>query len=192
MMIPIALAAAVLALGASSSGMAATQTPAPGSDPGNLTRFSRGVKSRFDNIKRDIVEAAEAVPENEYAFKPTPQVRSFGELVGHIADAQNFFCGVAAGNNPEYSDAIEKSKSPTKAGLVSALKASVATCDDVYAKTTAGNALELVKAGKGDALRGMMLLDNISHDNEHYGNIVTYMRLKGHVPPSTARTQKTQ
>jgi uncharacterized damage-inducible protein DinB len=132
------------------------------------------------------------VPENEYAFKPTPQVRSFGELVGHIADAQNFFCGVAAGDNPEYSDAIEKSKSPTKAGLVSALKASVATCDDVYAKTTAGNALELVKSGKGDALRGMLLLDNISHDSEHYGNIVTYMRLKGHVPPSTARTQKTQ
>jgi hypothetical protein len=49
------------------------------------------------------------------------------------------------------------------------------------------NALALVPAGKGDALRGMMLLDNISHDNEHYGNLVTYMRLKGHVPPSTAR-----
>jgi hypothetical protein len=97
---PIVLAAAVLALGASSSGTAATQTPAPGADPGNLTRFSRGVKARFDSIKRDIVEAAEAVPENEYGFKPTPQVRSFGELVGHVADAQNYFCGVAAGNNP--------------------------------------------------------------------------------------------
>jgi len=192
MMMPIALAAAVLALGVSSSGSAAPQAPPAGSDPGNLTRFSRGLKSRFDSIKRDVVEAAEAVPENEYAFKPTPQVRSFGELVGHIADAQNFFCGVASGSNPDYSDAIEKSKSPTKAALVSALKASVAACDDVYAKTTAANALELVKAGKGDALRGMMLVDNISHDNEHYGNIVTYMRLKGHVPPSTARTQKTQ
>jgi uncharacterized damage-inducible protein DinB len=189
---PIVLAAAVLALGASSSGTAATQTPAPGADPGNLTRFSRGVKARFDSIKRDIVEAAEAVPENEYGFKPTPQVRSFGELVGHVADAQNYFCGVAAGNNPDYSDAIEKSKSPTKAALVSALKASVAACDEVYAKTTAGNVMELVKAGKSDALRGGLLLDNISHDNEHYGNIVTYMRLKGHVPPSTARMQKTQ
>jgi uncharacterized damage-inducible protein DinB len=52
--------------------------------------------------------------------------------------------------------------------------------------------MELVKAGKSDALRGGLLLDNISHDNEHYGNIVTYMRLKGHVPPSTARMQKTQ
>jgi uncharacterized damage-inducible protein DinB len=189
---PIVLATAVLALGASSSGTAATQTPAPGADPGNLTRFSRGVKARFDSIKRDIVEAAEAVPENEYGFKPTPQVRSFGELVGHVADAQNYFCGVAAGNNPDYSDAIEKSKSPTKAALVSALKASVAACDEVYAKTTAGNVMELVKAGKSDALRGGLLLDNISHDNEHYGNIVTYMRLKGHVPPSTARMQKTQ
>ena len=64
---------------------------------------------------------------------------------------------------------------------------SVAKCDEIYATTDAANALTPVPSGKGDALRGMMLLDNVSHDNEHYGNIVTYMRLKGHVPPSTAR-----
>ena len=73
-----------------------------------------------------------------------------------------------------------------------ALKDSVEKCDAVYAATDAANALTIVPAGKGDALRGMVLIDNVSHDNEHYGNIVTYMRLKGHVPPSTARTQKTQ
>lgn len=184
---------AVFTAGISTSVLAAAQpAPAPAADPGNMTRFSRAIKARFDNIKRDIVEAAEAMPEHEYTFKPTPKVRSFGELVSHIADSQNFFCGVAAGSNPEYADALEKAKAPTKTAIVEALKTSVATCDEVYAKTTAANALELVKAGKGDALRGMMLLDNVSHDNEHYGNIVTYMRLKGHVPPSTARTQKTE
>ena len=77
--------------------------------------------------------------------------------------------GVAGGSNPEYTDPIEKSVG-TKAALVSALKESVAKCDEVYAKTDAANALLLVPAGKGDALRGMMLLDNVSHDNEHYGN----------------------
>jgi uncharacterized damage-inducible protein DinB len=169
------------------TGTASAQAPASGAaDPGNMTRFSRAVKSRYDIIKRDIVEAAEAMPEAEYTFRATPQVRTFAQIIGHIADSQNFFCGVAAGSNTEYADPNEKG-SGSKAALLKALKDSVAKCDEVYAKTDAANALSLVPAGKGDALRSMMLLDNVSHDNEHYGNIVTYMRLKGHVPPSTAR-----
>ena len=96
-----------------------------------------------------------------------------------------------SGYSRRFYGASEKS-AKSKADLVKGLKDSVAKCDDVYGKTDAANALSLVKAGKGDALRGMILLDNVSHDNEHYGNIVTYMRLKGHVPPSTARTQRTQ
>jgi len=166
------------------AGVLVAQTPSP--DPGNLTRFSRALKTRFDSIKRDVVEAAEAVPESEYVFRPTPQVRTFGEIVGHIADSQLFFCGVAGGANPEYADTHERS-THGKAALLQALKDSVARCDEVYTRTDATNALELVQVGKGDALRGMMLVDNVSHDNEHYGNLVTYMRLKGHVPPSTAR-----
>ena len=167
------------------AGTASAQAPAS-ADPGNLTRFGRAIKARYDTVKRDIVDAAEAMPESEYSFRATTQVRTFAEIVGHIADSQNFFCGVAAGGNPEYADAIEKSGG-AKAALVKALKESVATCDEVYGGTDAANALALVPAGKGDALRGMMLLDNVSHDNEHDGNLVTYMRLKGHVPPSTAR-----
>jgi uncharacterized damage-inducible protein DinB len=161
------------------------QAPAP-ADPGNLTRFGRAIKTRYDTIKRDIVDAAEAMPEAEYSFRAAPPVRSFAEIVGHIADSQTFFCGVAAGGNPEYGDRIEKSAGP-KAALMKALKDSFAACDAVYDSLDAVNALAAVPAGKGDALRAMMLLDNISHDNEHYGNIATYMRLKGHVPPSTAR-----
>jgi len=186
------LALAASAAFALSANIVWAQAPAPAaSDPGNMTRFSRAIKARYDNVKRDIVEAAEGVPESEYGFKPTPAVRSFGEIIGHIADTQNYFCSVAAGTNPEYADTLEKS-AKSKADLVKGLKDSVAKCDDVYGKTDSANALSLVKAGKGDALRGMILLDNVSHDNEHYGNIVTYMRLKGHVPPSTARTQRTQ
>ena len=182
------LASAALALGVTAASAQTAPAAAP-SDPGNMTRFSRAIKARYDSIKRDIVEAADAVPESEYSFKPTPQVRSFGEIIGHIADAQNFFCGVAGGSNPEYADTIEKSRT-SKADLVKALKESVAACDAVYGATTPANVLGLEKLGKGDALRGMFLLDNVSHDNEHYGNIVTYMRLKGRVPPSTAREQK--
>src|SRR5437868_46992 len=85
------------------------QAPASASDPGNLSRFSRGVKMRYDNIKRDVVEAAEAVPDAEYSFKPTPEVRSFGEIIGHIADTQNYFCAVAAGTIPQYADILVQS-----------------------------------------------------------------------------------
>ena len=175
--------AAAFTLATTSAAFAQTQEP---SDSANIARLGRAIKSRYDTVKRDIVEAAEAMPESEYGFRATPQVRTFAAIIGHIADSQNFFCGVAGGGNPEYSDAIEQSAG-TKAALVGALKASVAKCDEVYARTDATNALALVPSGKGDALRGMMLLDNVSHDNEHYGNLVTYMRLKGHVPPSTAR-----
>jgi len=187
---PYLALAAIVAAGLSAATPAAAQD-APASAPAgspNMSRFSRAVKARFDSIKRDIVDAAEAVPESEYGFRPVPEVRSFGELIGHIVDSQNFFCGVAGGSNPEYSDAVEKRRPLTKAALIGALKASVTACDAIYADTTAENALDVVPAGKGDALRGLMLIDNISHDNEHYGNIVTYMRLKGRVPPSTGRT----
>ena len=178
----LTLAVAACAL---TAGSASAQAPAT-ADPGNLTRFGRAIKARYDTIKRDIVDAAEAMPEGEYGFRAAPPVRSFAEIVGHVADSQTFFCGVAAGGNPEYGDQIEKSAAP-KAALVRALKDSFAACDAVYDSLDAVNELATVPAGKGDALRAMMLLDNISHDNEHYGNIATYMRLKGHVPPSTAR-----
>jgi uncharacterized damage-inducible protein DinB len=171
------------------AGAAGAQTPGTEEDGAQLTRFSRAVKSRYDTIKRDIVEAAEAMPESEYAFRATSEVRTFGQIIGHIADSQNFFCDLAAGNNPDYTDTVEKSMS-TKADLVNALKASMDRCDRVYADAEAAGVLRPVKAGRGDALRGMVLIDNVSHDNEHYGNLVTYMRLKGHIPPSTLREQK--
>jgi uncharacterized damage-inducible protein DinB len=175
-----------LALSALSVSGTSAQQPAPSPMPTGLARVALGTKQRFDVIKRDIVEAAEGVPESEYGFKPTPLVRSFGELVGHVADGNTFYCGLASGSNPEWKDTTEKTVT-AKAELVKALKDSVAKCDEVYAKTTGDNALALVPAGQRDQMRAMVLLDNVAHLNEHYGNIVTYMRLKGHVPPSTAR-----
>ena len=167
------------------------QTPTPSPMPTGLARVSLGAKQRFDHITRDIADAAEAVPESEYGFKPTPQVRSFGELIGHVVDVNNFYCGMAAGSNPGWKDTAEKT-AKTKADLVKALMAATAKCDEVIAATGEGNALSLVPAGQRDQMRVMVLLDNVAHLNEHYGNIVTYMRLKGHVPPSTLREQRGQ
>jgi hypothetical protein len=81
-LLALTIAAAAVSLGAASA-----QTPAP-ADPGNMTRFGRAIKARYDTIKRDIVDAAEAMPESEYGFRATPQVRTFAEIIGHIADSQ--------------------------------------------------------------------------------------------------------
>jgi uncharacterized damage-inducible protein DinB len=162
-------------------------TPSP--MPTGLARVALGAKQRYENIKRDIADSADAVPESEYAFKPTAQVRSFGELIGHVADVNVWYCGMANGENPNWSDKTEKT-AKSKVDVVKALKAATSKCDEVIAKTTADNALSLVPAGQRDQMRIMVILDNVAHLNEHYGNIVTYMRLKGHVPPSTLREQR--
>ena len=132
------------------------------------------------------------MPAEEYAFKPTPQVRSFGELIGHVASANYFFCSQAKGEKSPATGNYETTSS--KADLVKALNGSPAYCDDAYTATTDSNFQQLVKvAGPGgggrEAGRGALTF-NTAHNNEHYGNIVVYMRLKGHVPPSTARVQR--
>jgi uncharacterized damage-inducible protein DinB len=165
------------------------QAPPPSPMPVGLARVALGAKQRYDIIKRDIAEAAQAVPEDEYAFRPSPQVRSFGELVGHVADVNTFYCAIAKGTNPSWKDRAEKT-ARTKADLIKALNEATAACDEVIAKTGEGNALSLVPAGTRDQLRIMVILDNVAHLNEHYGNIVTYMRMKNHVPPSTLREQR--
>ena len=145
-------------------------------------------KTMHATIRRDLTEAAEAMPAEEYAFKPTLQVRSFAELVGHVVNANFFFCAQA---NAEKSPATTNyEKVADKAALVKALNDSLAYCDTVYAATTDVTFPQLVKVTNGgETPRGALLMFNTTHTNEHYGNIVVDLRLKGHVPPSTARAQ---
>ena len=149
-------------------------------------------KSMHATIRRNLAEAAAAMPAEEYAFKPTPQVRSFGQLIGHVVNANFFFCSQVKGERPPSTENYENTAD--KAALVKALNASLAYCDGAYADTNDANFNQLVKAagpnGGGQTARGSVLVFNTAHNNEHYGNIVVYMRLKGQVPPSTARVQK--
>jgi uncharacterized damage-inducible protein DinB len=150
------------------------------------------VKAMHATIRRNLAEAAENMPAEEYAFQPTPQVRTFGQLVGHLTSGNFFFCSQAAGEKSPASANYEKVTD--KAALVKALNDSLAYCDKVYAGTTDATFNQRVKIdahGEGrDTVRGAVLMFNTAHNEEHYGNIVVYMRLKGHVPPSTARAQR--
>ena len=170
---------------------AAAQTTDAGFAEALSPSMAAVVKSMHATIRRNLAEAAASMPADEYAFKPTPQVRSFGELVGHVANANFFFCSQAKGEPPPSKENFEKVAD--KAALVKGINDALKYCDDVYSATTDANFSSLITmagAAKKPASRGSVLVFNNAHNNEHYGNIVVYMRLKGHVPPSTARAQK--
>jgi len=170
---------------------AAAQTTGAGFGNALSPSMAASVKAMHATIRRNLAEAADAVPPDEYAFKPTPDVRSFGELVGHVANANFFFCSQAKGEKSPATQNYEKATD--KAVLVKALKDALSYCDDVYASTTDGNFSQVVTmTGQGNpqSARGGVLVFNTAHNNEHYGNMVVYLRLKGHVPPSTAGAQR--
>ena len=158
--------------------LAAPQQPA-------ATTTTASIRGGYDVVKGYLTKAIEQVPEEHFAFKPTPEVRSLGELFGHIADANFMICGMASGEKATMSG-IEKSKK-TKAELREALAASFQFCDSAFAGMTDAKAVETVKFFlPGTHTRLGVLAFNMAHDFEHYGNIVTYMRMKGMVPPSSA------
>ena len=130
-----------------------------------------------------IEGAAEKMPEEQYALKPDPAVRSFGQILGHIADANYLFCSAVLGENSP-SPGIEKTKT-TKADLRAALHDAFAYCDRAYNALTDASANDLVKAFGQERNKLGLLWFNASHNLEHYGNLVVYLRLKGYVPPSS-------
>jgi uncharacterized damage-inducible protein DinB len=156
--------------------------------------LAAGVNAMHAAIRRNLAEAAENMPADEYAFRPTPQVRTFGQLIGHLINSNFFFCAqVASEKSPATADYQQITEKPA---LVKALNDSLAYCDRVYAATTDANFLQPLQianvhgTGSTKTVRGAVLMYNIAHNNEHYGNLVVYMRLKNHVPPSTARAQQ--
>jgi uncharacterized damage-inducible protein DinB len=130
-----------------------------------------------------ITAAAADAPESMYSYRPTPDVRTFGQLIGHIAGSQNLYCAIALGEKPPEEDAVEKTAT-TKAALVAALKQSNDYCTRAYKLTDAATAGTIDLYGQKRS-KVFVLLENASHDNEHYGNIVTYMRMNKLVPPSS-------
>ena len=131
-----------------------------------------------------VTAAAEQVPDSSYSYRPVPTVRTFGQLVAHIAGSQDMFCAQALGEQAHASDEIERTITE-KAALVAALKASTAHCQKAYAMTDADAMKRTVKTFAGERSALWALLYSTVHDNEHYGNIVTYMRMLGMVPPSS-------
>ena len=137
----------------------------------------------YGGVKAILLRSAEKMPEENYIFKPTDAVRSFGHIVGHVADAQYVFCSLVRGEtNP--TPKIEQTKT-SKADLIAALKDAFAYCDKAYDGMTDASAVQMVKLHGGDTPKLGALAANNVHTVEHYGNLVTYMRMKNIVPPTS-------
>lgn len=139
------------------------------------------VRGNYMGVKKNILKAAEKMPESDYSFKPTPDVRSFGQLVDHVAEVQSLICGIVSGAAGRGGASPKTSKQDVMAEL----KASFDSCDSVYEGMTESEGKTIVKTPVGDASKFGVLIFNAIHDNETYGTMAVYLRLKGIVPPSS-------
>ena len=159
--------------------LCALPTPAGAQEP--LVQSLRGL---FDVTKQHIMATARELNEQMYSYRPSDEVRSAGEILAHIADGQMLFCSAAAGESRSGSDSFEEANL-TKAGTIRALDVAFAHCEAVFDRMTDADLGTGVEFFTGPNTAGGVLAFNSAHNYEHYGNLVTYMRLNGLVPPSS-------
>lgn len=150
--------------------------------------LSAAIRADYTRMKNNVIRSAEEMPESEYGFRPTPDVRTFGQQIAHVADDQYNYCYGAKGEvrKAAYSE-LENTLSK-KTDLVAALKQAFAYCDGAYDSLTDASAAQMMAAGKVKLPKLAILTYNTSHTSLHYGNIIVYLRLKGLVPPSSQRS----
>lgn len=176
---------AMIAAGAVSGVTAGAQAPVPAA----AGPVGKSLQDAWNAARRNIVQSGEFMPAEHYAFKPADSVRTFGQILAHVAGANHIFCAAAKGTTSTVAeDQFEKSAT-TRPAIMKALADSMAYCDSVFAGLTDAQLAQAVELpfGMGKGPRSTAIIGNISHLNEHYGNLVTYMRIKGIVPPSSRR-----
>jgi hypothetical protein len=150
--------------------------------------ITQALRDAWASAKTNIRKSADVMPEAKYGFKPVEGVRTFGALLAHVAGASYEFCAAAKGEKtPHAEDEFEKS-AKTKAEIVKALDGAIAYCDEIYKTLDDASAAQVVNGAFGGPKgpRAAALFGNTGHFQEHYGNIVTYLRINGLVPPSSA------
>jgi uncharacterized damage-inducible protein DinB len=154
---------------------------------GSGNPISQAIRQGWTTAQKNITDSAELMPESDYGFKPVEGVRTFGQILAHVAGANYLFCSASKGEkSPHAEDDFEKTAT-TKAAIVKALAESMAYCDGQFTALDDRSAAELVTMPfrMPKAARASALIMNVGHLNEHYGNLVTYFRIKGMVPPSS-------
>lgn len=163
---------------------AAQQIPA-----GQKIGLAAYLRAGYTGLRTNLMQAADKMPEADYGFKPgsMPEVRTYGQLFAHVADGQFGTCAAVKGvPSPNQGKNLEQ-ELKTKAEFVRALADSFAFCDDAFSSLTDANAVEFVRQGPGEVVRGAVLAGLLVHNSEMYGISTVYLRAKNLVPPSTER-----
>lgn len=179
----MAMAAALVAVAASS---VLAQAPAVPRPPQTFAAFLQG---QYATPKRNLTGSADKMPAEHFGFRPTPAVMTYSELLAHVADTQFFYChAVKGGPNPAAGKDFKQMTD--RPAITQIVKDAFAYCDDVFAGLTDANAVEMITVGDAPNQRRVARANQLTlvivHGNEHYGNLVTYMRIKGIVPPSSS------
>ena len=144
----------------------------------------QSMKSLFDVTKTNIMATAEILDEDLYTYRPTEEVRTTGQILAHIADWQYVFCSAAAGEANPKAENFEETRT-NKRAIIAALEIGFAYCDRIYEETDDEKAASVTPLfGRPNTVAGALAFNN-AHNHEHYGNLVTYMRINGIVPPSS-------
>lgn len=154
--------------------------PPPPPEDGSTAKLITEAMAGYTQIKVIILASAEKMPAENFSFKPTPAIRSYAELFTHVAQPQNALCNAPGAGRPAPVTAT------TKEDVIAAVKASFDKCDAAFAMVTEANAMNISGAGFMRGSKVGLISKDVIHDNEMYGQMVVYMRMKGIVPPSTA------
>lgn len=166
--------------------MIAQPGPAPSANP-----LSSWLRDAYGRNRNTIVRTAEKMPEENYSMRPGPQeeVRTFGQQVGHLANYNFLWCSQAKGEpNPSAGKNLEKLA--TKAEFLKAVNDAFSYCEGVYTALTDASGAETIDITQENGrqtknLRMALLMLNYGHNNEIYGSMVTYLRIKAIVPPAS-------
>ena len=161
------------------AGACVAQNPAPPVGP------AAEVQAYYNRLKPNVIKAAEKMPDADYQFKPTPDIRTYARIVNHVTEAQQRTCSTM--NGLVFDPKTVPSDTADKATIVAGLKASFDVCDKAYGALTDANIAEQVTVGQGKRSRITMAWGNVSHDNEQYAELSTYLRLKNIVPPTAEK-----
>jgi uncharacterized damage-inducible protein DinB len=162
-----------------SATVASAQAPA-GQKVGVAARLQQG----YAQIKTNLTQAADKMTDADATFKPVPEIRAFAGQFAHVAQFHYNYCSqVKGGTNPNTAN-LEQTAT-TKADAVKALADSFAYCDDAFSSLTDETAMQMIATRGGEQAKAVPLMNLIAHDNEEYGIVTVYLRLKSMVPPST-------
>jgi uncharacterized damage-inducible protein DinB len=172
---------------------------AKGSDAGTIVTPAVALDSELSLIEGEMMGAVKAMPAEKFGFAPSASifvpgqttefatVRTFAQQATHVAQANYFFFATLSGLKPDV-DMKAMAKLTNKDEVVAALAGSFAFGHKAIATLTAANAFEVLKTPEpGIQTRSTFAGFAISHTNDHYGQMIEYLRMNGIVPPASAR-----